>query len=380
MTPPAGTTAVELDRCLTFGADSYPFTVCAGPGAWDDLAARLAALGADRFVLVVDTGVPPVVHQSILGCFRGLPPVTICEVAPGNKSPETVNWILRKALKDKITRQSVFVAAGGGEIGNLAGKAAADAFRGATRLFHVPTTLLAGSDSVISRKQAANCVDKNDVGAFKTPAGAWVNLDVLRYLPADEIRSALCEGAKNLVAVLPDRAPEFAGMFRPEADYTDGELTRFVAMCLDAKQPVMRDDPDEKGAALIFEEGHTAGHAAEELCGLRHGFAIGVGGLVAACVARTLGFPGAGRVKEMHEDLLRLIGAPVTVPRGVPDDIWLGKLLRDNKRGYRPIGDEDVEMVLLEEPGVPHYTGGLPLTQVPAAVVLQAIRDTEQAV
>src|SRR5260370_961232 len=119
MISPAGTTAVELDRRLTFGSDSYPFTVCAGPGAWDDLARM---------------------------------------------------------------------------------------FRGALRLFHIPTTLLALSDSVVSRKQAANMGGKNTVGAFKTPAGVWANLDVLRHLPSAEFRAAMCEGAKNIVAIVPGRA------------------------------------------------------------------------------------------------------------------------------------------------------------------------------
>jgi len=384
----AGTTAVELERLLTFGADSYPVTIVSGPGARDDLARRLAGLDADRFVLVADTGVPPEIRGPILECLRDQGPVTVCELSPGegNKTLAAAGAVMTTAFREGATRRSVVVAMGGGQAGNIAGLAAALMYRGPVRLLHIPTTLLAVSDSVVSRKQAVNLGGtegtaqvKNTVGVFKTPEAVWADLQMLRYLPGDEIRSGLCEAVKNLVAILPELAPEFASLFRPTADYTDLELIQVIDMCLSAKQAVMRHDPCEKGEGLILEYGHTAGHAIELACGIRHGFAIGVGGLVAARVARILRLPGAGGTAGLHEGLLRRIGAPVSVPPGIPDETWTGLLLHDNKRGYRPIGPADVEMVLLEGPGIPHCTGGLPLTQVPAAVVLQAIRETERA-
>lgn len=66
MTPPAATATVMLERLLEFGDDSYPFTLAAGPGAWDDLTSRLAALGTRHFVLVTDPGVPAGLPDSVL--------------------------------------------------------------------------------------------------------------------------------------------------------------------------------------------------------------------------------------------------------------------------------------------------------------------------
>jgi 3-dehydroquinate synthase/2-deoxy-scyllo-inosose synthase len=161
-------------------------------------------------------------------------------------------------------------------------------------------------------------------------------------------------------------------MLRPTADYSAEELAWVISMCLDAKQSVMIDDPHEKSAALACEYGHTAGHVIELLCGYAHGLAIGVGGLVAARIAAALGILDAS-AEAMHEDLLLRSGAPVTVP-GMPEEKLLAMLRGDNKRGYLPARRGHVDMVLLEEPGMLHYTGAKPITQVPEAIVLEAIR------
>jgi 3-dehydroquinate synthetase len=381
----SGTITVDLDRRITFGGDSYPYIVCSGPGAWDDLTARLAALDADRLVAVIDPGVPKDARQLILGCLGEAAPVTACEVPGGEegKTSAAVARVMHAALEAGATRASVIVGVGGGRAGNLAGMAAGRLYRG-VRLFHIATTLLALSDSALSTKQAGNVfteqrASKNTDGLFHAPTGVWGCLDLLSTLPADEIRAGLCEGAKNLVAILDDRVPEFRGLFRPAADYTCRELVTFTAMCVDAKQLVMRDDPREEGPGLALEYGHTTGHVLELLCGMPHGMAIGVGGLVAARAARILGITGDSLVEDVHADLLRRIGAPVAVPAGLPDDALLRGIRLDNKRGYRKIPPQHVDMVLLEAPGRVHHTAGWPLTPVPEQVVLRAIRELEAA-
>jgi 3-dehydroquinate synthase len=168
-------------------------------------------------------------------------------------------------------------------------------------------------------------------------------------------------------------------MLRPDARYTDAEITRLIGMCLDAKQQVLRHDPHEEGTGLACEYGHTPGHAIELRLGFGHGLAIGVGGLIAARAARILGILPGSLVEDMHEELLTLNGAPVTIPRGLTDEALLSVLRRDNKRGYLRPRPGHIDMVLLEAPGVLHYTGGRPITQVPEDVLLRAIREREQS-
>jgi 3-dehydroquinate synthetase len=369
-----------LDRELRFGEHSYPYIARSGPGAWADLAARLAGLGADRYVLVADQGVPPDVQRTVHDCLREAAPVTAVEVYGGEKEKTlaAVDAYAAWAISSGVTRRSVVVSLGGGLAGNVAGLLAALLYRG-VRLVHIPTTALAAWDSTPSLKQAVNSsCGKNHLGTFRAPVLVWVNTDILAWLPDDEIRSALCEAVKNAVAICPDQFQALRSLLRPRAGYSPEELAWVIDMSLRAKQSVMIDDPYETGPALACEYGHTVGHAIELRHGLGHGMAIGIGGLVAARAARLLGFRDEG-TEEMHEDLLRRNGAPVAVPPGLSDDTWLAVLRRDNKRGYLPPRPLHVDMVLLERPGVLHCTGERPLTQVPEAVLLRAIRELEQS-
>jgi 3-dehydroquinate synthetase len=370
-----------LDRELRFGEHAYPYVLRSGPGAWADLATRLAGLGADRWVLVADRGVPPGVRLAVRECLREAAPVTVAEVGGGerDKTLAAVDAHAAKAISSGATRRSVVVSLGGGLAGNIAGLLAALLFRG-VRLVHVPTTALAAWDSTPSLKQAANSAcGKNHLGTFHAPVLVWANADVLAELPGDELRSGLCEAVKNVVAICPDEAAALWSLLRPGAGYSADELAWVIDMSLRAKQSVMADDPYETGMGLACEYGHTAGHAIELLHGLGHGMAIGVGGLIAARAARMLGVCGTD-VEEMHEDLLLRNGAPVTIPAGVPRDRWLDLLRRDNKRGYEPPLPGRIDMVLLEAPGRLHRPGGgKPITQVPEDILLRAVRETEQS-
>jgi 3-dehydroquinate synthetase len=370
-----------LDRELRFGEHAYPFLVRSGTGALDELSGRLRALDPDRFVFVFDKGVPPQARLEVHDRLREIAPVTVIEVLPGeaNKTPESVTAIMAAALDSGVTRSSCVVCLGGGGVCNIAGDAAGRMLRGGPKLAVLPTTLLAASDSAASLKQAVNLGAKNTDGLFKAPSLVLVNLDHLRSLAADEVRSAFCEAIKNTIAIDPSQAPVLRRMLRPDARYTDAEITLLIGMCLDAKQQVLLRDPHEEGTGLALEYGHTAGHAIELLHGLGHGLAIGVGGLVAARTARIMGILPDRLVEDIHEELLTLNGAPVTVPPGLTDEALLSILRRDNKRGYLRPRPGHIDMVLLEAPGVPHCTGGRPITQVPEDVLLRAIREREQS-
>jgi 3-dehydroquinate synthase/2-deoxy-scyllo-inosose synthase len=372
------TAAVAFDREVRFGNFSYPFRLRSGPSSWTELASELSALNADRFLVITDTGVPPSAVSIVSSSLETLAPVTVLEVAANEKSKTiaAIDELSERAFGSRATRRSVFVALGGGLAGNIAGLLAHLFMRGA-RLVHIPTTLLAMSDSVLSFKQAVNSrVGKNHLGAFHVPELVWAHLDFLASLPPAETRSALCEAIKNVMAICPEVYDDMAARLRPEADYSPAELSWFIGMCVDAKQRVMEADPFEKGRALILEYGHTVGHAAELVSGgaFGHGLAIGVGGLVAARVATSLGF-GDPDLESAHEALLSLNGAPTMFPAYLSPGQFIEAVRLDNKRGYIPHQPGHVDMVLLDGPGRPHQTGGSFITQVPEDVVMAAIHN-----
>lgn len=382
MASSAATAAVQFDRSLTFGPHTYPYFLRSGPGAWDDLAARLAGLGADRWILVTSEGTPADALAPVRACLRQSAPVTALPVAGGEKGKTiaAVGQMAADAIGAGATRRSVVVAAGGGLAGNMAGLLAALLFRG-VRLVHIPTTLLAMADSTPSLKQAGNSpFGKNHLGTFKAPEMVWTTTDFLRQLPAVQVRSGLGEAVKNVIAIVPAQLPDLMALLDPDAAYTPAELSWVIGMCLDAKQEVMRFDPCETGTALACEYGHTAGHVLEHAAGIPHGIAVGLGGLAAARVAEKLGGLGP-HVRRLHAKLLLKAGMPVTVPACPPDAELRRLLMHDNKRGYLPPRDGHVDMILLDDLGKIRQPapGDPPITQVPVDLVTGAIRELEAA-
>jgi 3-dehydroquinate synthetase len=372
---------ISLDREIRLAAEGtsirYPYHVRSGARAWDEFTDTLSGLRADRFLLVTDGGVPAAALNAITPCLQQLAPVTLLRVRAHEKEKNvgTLERLAGEAFSHGATRRSVVVAFGGGLAGNVAGLLAHMFLRG-IRLVHVPTTLLAMSDSVLSLKQAVNSGSgKNHLGAFHVPELVWVNLDLASTLPPEQVRAALGEAIKNVVAICPEHYDEMSGRLRADAVYSLPELAWFIEMCVAAKQQVMKADPYEKGPALALEYGHTVGHAAEHVSGgsIPHGLAIGIGGLVAARIATLLGHLDPA-VEAAHQHLLERNGGPTTFPPGLTVPALRETIRKDNKRGYLPPRRGYVDMVLLDGLGRPHRSGGSIVTQVPEDIVITGIQ------
>ena len=198
--------AIALDREVRFGDVRYPIYVRSGPASWQEFAGLLTELHTDRFLLVTDGGVPAEAVRAVARGLGELAPVTLLRVPADEraKNLSTIDDLAKEAFTSGATRMSVFVALGGGLAGNVAGLLAHLFLRGA-RLVHIPTTLLAMSDSVLSLKQAVNSpVGKNHLGAFHAPELVWSQLDCLATLPPAQIRAALCEVIKNIITICPN--------------------------------------------------------------------------------------------------------------------------------------------------------------------------------
>lgn len=375
---------ILLDRAIRFGPTTVPYRLALG--AWDAFADELAELAPDRVLAVVDAGVPNQLVAPTLDACRQVAPTLVAPV-PGTdtaKTLATLEQLARVAATGGCTRRSVVVAIGGGAVGNLAGLLAATLFRG-IRLVHVPTTLLAATDSVLSFKQAVNLDGgKNLIGTYLAPSLVWCDADTLHTLPNVQMRSGLFEVLKNLLVVDDRRLAWFLDLL-DRGGPTITDLVHVTDLCIAAKSTLMIDDPHERRAAVALEYGHTVGHAIEKATRMRvpHGHAVGVGMLVAAHVAHRLGLLADEHV-GLHHDVIARVDPVFALP-----DVPTGDVLRavrlDNKRGYRDTGGPDeIAMVLLHRPGRP-VTGhdGLPLVPVPVDVVgacLDRVRDLNRKV
>lgn len=365
---------------LQFEDQGYPVWI--GARCADAIAARLGALKASSYHVVTDETVSALHASALFDRLVLDMPARLWIVGDGEaaKSLATVERLALDMVAAGIDRGSVIVAVGGGVVGNLAGLIAALLFRG-IRLVHVPTTLIAAADSVASLKQAVNLrLGKNLLGCFHKPSEVLIDIAYLQTLPAAQIRSGMCEIVKNALTVATENIDLLDRTLNEDASYADAELAAIVEAGLLAKQKIMACDKHERNQAIVFEYGHTVGHAIELAAEGRvpHGEAVGLGMLVAAEVSFRLGrLNEAGRA--LHYRLLRRNGLDIRLPAGVTVDAVMALLRTDNKRGYLSARSDQVAMILLAGVGVPHGPVERPLTLVDAALVQASIEHCLQA-
>ena len=99
--------------------------------------------------------------------------------------------------ENRLERDDLVLALGGGVVGDLAGFSAAIYLRGLP-LVQVPTTLLSQIDSSVGGKTGINLTTgKNLVGAFHQPASVFIDTETLVSLPPRELVSGFCEMVKQ---------------------------------------------------------------------------------------------------------------------------------------------------------------------------------------
>lgn len=350
---------------LRFENDSYP--VWLGTRCLDAMAERLEALNASSFHIVTDRTVARLHAGAFAARLASAGTVHSWTIDDGEgaKTIATVERLARSMLTAGADRSSVVVAIGGGVVGNVGGLVAALLFRG-LRLVHVPTTLIAMADSVASLKQAVNMPHgKNLFGCFHTPTAVLADLSYLLTLPPVQIRSGMCEIIKNALTVADQNLGLVQRLLRPDARYETDALEQVVEAGLLAKQQVMHDDRRECRAALLFEYGHTLGHAIEHASGgaITHGEAVALGMIAAAEISHEMGHLDA-RTRDLHYELIRRNGVAIEPPDDVTPAAVIRLALKDNKRGYVRTPPDRLAMILLEGIARPLGDPARPLTLV----------------
>jgi 3-dehydroquinate synthase len=253
----------------------------------------------------------------------------------GAKRPAILERLWEGFDRWELDREGAVVALGGGVVGDVAGFAAATWLRGVDGV-GAPTTLLAQVDSSVGGKTGLDLRSgKNLVGAFHQPRLVLSDPDVLRTLPARQLRSGLAEVVKTGMAT--DAAlfrwtERHAGALRAGHPPT---LEQVIARTVSAKLRVVRRDEREReaGGRTALNYGHTLGHALEAASryrGMLHGEAIALGMRAAGQLSEALaGLPP--RVRARQDALLDAFGLPRRVPR-FPLARLLEAMARDKKR------------------------------------------------
>ncbi len=320
---------------VALGERSYPITVS------PSLGGALSHLQpAGRIVIVTDDNVAPLwlgPLRAALGAPGAAAGVCVIPAGESSKSFTQYQALCEQLLAYGVDRATTVVALGGGVVGDLAGFVAATLLRGLP-ILHVPTTLVAMTDSAIGGKTAIDVTaGKNLVGAFWQPVAVAAGLDTLTTLPARERRAgfgelwkyALLDGEPMWRAVWECAPWAAAGGELPD-QLIDG-IHRAAAY---KAQVVARDERETRGLRMLLNLGHTVGHAMETAAagGLLHGEAVGLG-LVAACrVSQQLtGRAELGALEQQLVEALQRTGLPFDFEPYLSDQAWQA-LAHDKKR------------------------------------------------
>ncbi len=289
------------------GDRTYPIAV--QPTLAEVLAPHLPA---GKVVIITDANVAPPwlsALRTALGPGHAGAAVFTIPAGEASKCFATYESLCERLITHGVDRGTTIVAMGGGVVGDLAGFVAATVLRGLP-IIHVPTTIVAMTDSAIGGKTAIDsAAGKNLVGAFWQPRAVLAPLETLTTLPERERRAgfgelwkyALLDGEDMWRAV--EACADWAAGGGPAPETLAEVIRRSAAY---KAQVVVRDERETRGLRLLLNLGHTMGHAFETAAGgaLLHGEAVGLG-LVAACrVSQRI----AGGTAELEERVVEALG------------------------------------------------------------------------
>ncbi len=282
-----------------------------------------------------------------LGAVLTHPHAVVIEATERNKSIEQVIPVIERLVANKVRRDHVLVAIGGGIIQDITCFIASTLMRGVMWKF-VPTTLLAQADSCIGSKSSINLgATKNILGTFNPPNEIFVCTAFLDTIEDKDLHSGIGE-------ILKVHAIEGAAAFdRLAADYEAllddrAVLLAYLRAALLIKQRFIEIDEFDKGPRNIFNYGHSFGHAIESATdfGVPHGIAVTMGMDMANYIAVKRGLLPGAHYHRMHpvlrKNYAKFAGVPISL------DGMLSALMKDKKNTSAmlclifPVGDQAV--------------------------------------
>lgn len=346
MPNPSHTLQVELRGAVE--DRSYPIVI--GRGLLADPRAYAPVIDDVPVVLVTNDTVAPLYLPRVRAALGTERKVTEIVLPDGEDQKDLTNatHIWQRALEDRHERRSMFMALGGGVVGDLTGFAAACFLRGA-RFIQLPTTLLSQVDSSVGGKTGVNhAMGKNLIGAFHQPEAVLIDLDTLESLPDREFAAGMAEVVKYGCIYSPqffDWLIEHTDALRRREGVVVAEA---IARSCAIKAEVVAEDEREGGLRAILNYGHTFGHAIEQVMGYGHwlhGEAVACGMVIATRISASRGLVPAALVERLS-NFLEAFGLPVAPPSGMSARTFLDAMALDKK-----VEEGRIRYVLLDRLG-----------------------------
>ncbi|MFH1157369.1 MAG: 3-dehydroquinate synthase [Pseudomonadota bacterium] len=319
---------------------THAYDIVIGGGLLPEAGARLSqVLASEKVCIVTDETVAGYYLADFTKALEeaGLdvcPPV-ILPAGEATKNFTCLQYIIDKCLGYGLDRMSALIALGGGVVGDITGLSAAIFMRG-IGFVQVPTTLLSQVDSSVGGKTGINTSGgKNLVGAFHQPEIVLIDTDVLKTLPARELRAGYAEVLKYALVNDPVFFDwlELNGTALLKGD-TGLRKHAIETSCRAKAAIVEQDEREEKDVRALLNMGHTFGHALEALGGydgrLLHGEAVGIGSLLAYELSRDMNLCPPEDVGRVQEHLLKT-GLIMEPPFRVTAEDMLNRMRGDKK-------------------------------------------------
>ncbi|MFT3973253.1 MAG: 3-dehydroquinate synthase [Amaricoccus sp.] len=363
---------------VPLGARAYDIRI--GEGLLSRAGAEIGPLLRRPRVAVVTEARVEALHGATLAAGLEAAGIGMAALAlePGEatKSWRSLETVVEWLIGEKVARDDVVVAFGGGVVGDLAGFAAAILRRG-VRFVQIPTTLLAQVDSSVGGKTGINSPQgKNLVGAFHQPRLVLADTGLLDTLPERDFRAGYAEVAKY--GLLGDAAFfDWLEANAPALAAGDpAARAHAVRRSCEMKAEIVVRDETEEGDRALLNLGHTFGHALEAATGygdrLLHGEGVAIGCVLAFELSARLGLcpqEAPSRVAA-HFDRMGMRRRLADVPGALPDaDALVGLMAQDKK-----VRDGRIAFILARDIGAAFVARDVGLAPV-RALLAEALAD-----
>ena len=338
------------------------YSICIGENASENLYDVLEKFSPKKILVVTNETIYELYSELMHKIFKNADAlVEYCILPDGEvyKNKASLETILSCAFENKLERNDVMVAFGGGVIGDITGFAASIYLRG-IGFIQIPTTILAQVDSSVGGKVAINTpYGKNLLGAFYQPLAVAADLNVLKTLPKREILTGLSEVVKysfiekTCGCEFVDFAKYLYANQKAILSLDNDKISYVVERSCKLKASVVEQDEKEKGLRTILNFGHTIGHAIEKCTQYKiftHGEAVAIGMKAVFMLALRLG--------KIHEeyynfafDLLKSFELDFKIPQNISVQQIFDALIYDKKvkngivRFVLPVAYAEVEMI-----------------------------------
>ncbi len=330
---------------LRVGTSTHDYTITIDENIRYDLQ-KFFTKSYSKILIITDDQVAPLYLDDILAGLQTENVIhTTIPSGEATKSIEYYYQLQTVALENRLDRNSLIIALGGGVIGDLAGFVAATFMRGIDYM-QVPTTILAHDSSVGGKVAINHELGKNLIGSFYPPVAVVYDVNMMQTLPENEIRSGYAELVKE--AFISDKAFLQEILNKPLSKLTNEELKEHLYKGVKVKAKIVEQDEKEANIRMFLNFGHTLAHAMETSLGygrITHGESVAVGMLFALHISeQTYNKP---LYYDELFDWLQNNGYPLSL-----FDIPLDNVIQLMKLDKKSL-NQHIQMVLLSEIGEP---------------------------